>query len=108
MVYMTTETAAPDTYRIVFTQQTTMATCFSPAVPDGGKVYYLKAKNKRSAQHVGYAAVVKPGLIEVPTCSGAPVGTASTRVEAARMIDSYHRENNRRDYWIWADKKLAN
>jgi hypothetical protein len=94
------------TYRIVFTQRTTMATTFSPQVRKGGKAYFLKAKSKKSAQHVGYA-VVYPAMIEVVTVSGNLVGIANDRPEAAQMIDTYHRTHNADDYWLWTDKELA-
>lgn len=95
-----------DTYRIVFTQRTTMATTFSRPIEKGGKAYFLKAKAAKSAQHVGYA-IVYPDMIEVITVSGALVGVAQTRTEAAQMIDSYQRTNNADAYWMWADKELA-
>ena len=93
------------TYSISFTQRNTMATTFSRPVEKGGKVYFLKAKTAKSAQHVGYA-VIYPDMIEVVTVSGALVGIAKTRPEAKRMIDSYHRSCNADAYWMWADKTL--
>lgn len=94
------------TYRIVLTQRNTMATTFSPSVREGGKAYYLKAKSAKSAQHVGYA-IIYPDMIEVVTVSGALVGIAKDRKEAAQMIDAHHRTNNADGYWLWTDKELA-
>lgn len=96
-----------DTYRIIFTQRNTMATTFSHPVREGGKAFYLKAKSAKSAQHVGYA-IVYPDMIEVITVSGALVGIAQKRDEAAQMIDAYHRTHNADDYWMWTDKTLEN
>lgn len=97
-----------DSYRIVFTQRNTMATTFSPSVREGGKAYFLKAKsgNGKSVQHVGYA-IIYPEMIEVVTVSGALVGIAKNRPEAAQMIDSHHRTHNADAYWMWANKTLA-
>jgi hypothetical protein len=93
------------TYRIVFTQRTTMATTFSRPIEKGGKAYFLKAKSAKSAQHVGYA-IIYPEMIEVVTVSGVLVGIAKDRTEAGQMIDRYHRTNNADDYWLWTDKTL--
>lgn len=97
-----------DTYRIVFTQRNTMATTFSRSIREGGKAFYLKAKsaNGKSVQHVGYA-IVYHDMIEVITVSGALVGVAQTRPEAAQMLDAYHRTTNADAYWMWADKTLV-
>lgn len=94
------------TYRIVFTQRTTMATTFARPIEKGGKAFYLKAKSAKSAQHVGYA-IVYPDMIEVTTASGSLVGIAKNRAEAAQIIDTYHRTSNADAYWLWTDKKLA-
>jgi hypothetical protein len=97
------------TYRITFTQRNTMATTFAPQVRKGGKAFFLKAvsENKKSRQHVGYA-IVYPEMIEVVTVSGALVGIAQDRKEAAQMIDSHHRTNNADGYWMWTEDTLAN
>jgi hypothetical protein len=97
------------TYRIVFTQRNTMATTFSPSIREGGKAYFLKAKseNGKSAQHVGYA-IIYPEMIEVVTVSGTLVGIAKNRLEAAQIIDAYHRTHNADDYWLWTSKTLKN
>jgi hypothetical protein len=98
-------TAKPkDAYSIVFTQKRTMATCLASSVADGGNTYYLKAKGDRSAGHVGYAIIDKPGEVKVFTASWKLVGVAATRAAAAEMIDSYHRKHNRDRYWLWLDK----
>lgn len=95
-----------DTYRIIFTQRTTMATTFSRPIKKGGKAYFLKAKSDKSAQHVGYA-IIYPDMIEVTTVSGQFVGVAKDRAEAAQMIDTHHRTHNADDYSLWTDKALA-
>jgi hypothetical protein len=106
------KTRSVATYRIIFTQRTTMVTVFSPAVDKDGDVYFLKAvaDNAKSSQHIGYATTNMPGhhphAIAVTTVSGEPVCLAASRREAAQMIDAYHRRNNPEDYWIWASKKL--
>lgn len=93
------------TYSISFTQRNTMATTFSRPVEKGGRVYFLKAKTAKSAQHVGYA-IIYPDMIEVVDLSGALVGIASTRDEAKQMIDTHHRTHNPDAYWLWTDKSL--
>jgi hypothetical protein len=94
-----------DTYRIIFTQRNTMATTFSPSA--AGKTYFLKAKSARSAQHIGYATILSPKEIEVSTVSGQKIGVATSRADAAQMIDSYHRANSADQYFMWTDKSLA-
>jgi hypothetical protein len=90
-----------DCYWIMFSQRTTVATSMSPQLTHDGKSYFLKAKSRLSAQHVGYAFVAHPKRIEVYTIPGRFVGVATSRPEAAAMIDDYHRKNNRADYWMW-------
>lgn len=95
-------------YSIVFSQRRTLSTCLSPAVPQGGNMYYLKAVGRGSSQHVGYAVVNAPGCIAVTTIPGKMIGTAKTRAEAAEMIDSYHRRKNLDKYWLWTEKPFWN
>jgi hypothetical protein len=96
------------TYTIAFSQATTMATVLAPSVAAGGTVYYLKAKagNRKSAQHIGYARVVSGKEIVVTTVNGVIVGTATSRAQAAQMIDAYHRANNAAGYWMWINDTL--
>jgi hypothetical protein len=93
-------------YSIVFSQRRTVATCLAASVAPGGNAYYLKAKGDRSAGHVGYAVIDRPGQIAVFTAAWNHVGTTRTRAEAVQMIDSYHRTKNRDRYWMWIDKPL--
>lgn len=95
-------------YWIMFSQRDSVSTCLSPSVEPGGNVYYLKAKALGSSQHVGYAVVTAKGRIAVLTASGKRVGAAETRAEAAEMIDSHHRKNNRSAYWMWFDTPFWN
>jgi hypothetical protein len=97
-----------DCYWIMFTRQQTIATCLAPKLTEGGRSYFLKAKARLSAQHVGYAFIAHPKRIEVYTCSGKLAGVATSRPEAAAMIDSHHRKNNRSGYWMWADAAFWN
>lgn len=90
-----------DCYWIMFSQRTTISTCLSPKLTHDGKSYFLKAKSRLSSQHVGYAFVAHPKRIEVYTIPGRLVGVATSRPEAAVMIDAYHRKNNRSEYWMW-------
>lgn len=105
---MATKTKPKNCYWIMFTKRTTMATSLSPKLTHDGKSYFLKAKARLSAQHVGYAYVAHPKRIEVYTIPGRLVGVAASRPEAAKMIDDYHRKNNRSGYWMWNDTPFWN
>ena len=97
-----------DCYWIMFSQRDSISTTLSPGVIAKGKAYFLKAKALKSAQHVGYAVVAHTKKIEVYTVSGKLAGVATSRAEAAAMIDSYHLKNNSDGYWMWAGRAFWN
>lgn len=99
-------TKPENAFSIAFTRQRTMATCMAVKVPHDGDTYYLKAKGDRSACHVGYAVVSRPGVIKVYTAAWDFVGQAATRMEAVSMIDLHHTNKNGHLYGLWLSKPL--
>ncbi len=97
-------TKPKNAFSIAFTRQRTMATCMAVEVPHDGDTYYLKAKGDRSACHIGYAVVSRPGVIKVYTAAWNFAGQAATRRKAVAMLDSYHGRKNRARYSGWLEK----